>query len=98
MNINMENVSDRELFSELFENPINPLLLHTSSFRCVAFRFSRLVSCWIRFVSIWVRFVALRYATLHFGLLRCAAIGFDSSHFGFFYFWIRFVVLRWVSI
>jgi len=28
MNINMENVSDRELFSELFENPINPLLLH----------------------------------------------------------------------
>ena len=28
MNINMENVSDQELFSELFENPINPLLLH----------------------------------------------------------------------
>ena len=28
MNTNMENVSDRELFSELFDNPINPLLLH----------------------------------------------------------------------
>ena len=28
MNQNMENVSDRELFSELFDNPINPLHLH----------------------------------------------------------------------
>ena len=28
MNTNMENVSDRELFSELFDNPINPLLFH----------------------------------------------------------------------
>ena len=28
MNTNMENVSDRELFSELFDNPINPLFFH----------------------------------------------------------------------
>ena len=28
MNEERENVSDRELFSELFENPINPLLIH----------------------------------------------------------------------
>lgn len=28
MNKNMENVSDRELFSELFDNPINPLHVH----------------------------------------------------------------------
>ena len=28
MNTNMENVTDRELFSELFDNPINPLLFH----------------------------------------------------------------------
>ena len=28
MNKNMENVTDRELFSELFDNPIHPLLIH----------------------------------------------------------------------
>ena len=28
MNKNMENVSDRELFSKLFDNPIHPLLVH----------------------------------------------------------------------
>jgi len=28
MNKNMENVIDRELFSELFDNPIHPLLVH----------------------------------------------------------------------
>ena len=27
-NEEIENVDDRELFSELFDNPINPLLIH----------------------------------------------------------------------
>ena len=28
MNMEKENVTDRELFSELFENPIHPLQIH----------------------------------------------------------------------
>lgn len=75
-----------------------------SSFRFVAFGFSRLVSCWFRCVSFWFHFVVIAFwfrsvklprgrgggVALHFGFvaLPCDWIGFVSL-------WIGFIASIW---